>query len=489
MLLLVLVHAGSARAYTVFTDVDEKGRIAATKWPGSKLPIHTKIDPRAIPLDDGALLGDVVQAAMRRWEATPGSALAFEAPSGGTVYDAGTYTGIDSRGGEHTVLFDDSGAILTDMGLDPAVVLGLGLPWTEVFLTQGGARIAGPITAAMLVLNASATIRAEQGGRLWNHASVAFTAMHEIGHTLGLGHTGVVDATLDGTLPAMFFSAPDSVSIDAPPRDDDRAALASLYPGSSFELHWGVIAGTVVRSGGAGVFGASVTARRLDGALSFVGHMTGWHDGAGGSFRIVVPPGSYDLVVRPLDGASIARGVDGGVLGGIYTHLDSSFRARRFTAPIQVDPGTAASGITLGIDDGTQANARCVTGAQPFLPAFESDVEGYVPRRGPRGIDCASAIAQPACATAADCPAQTPKLVCHRGSGRCQPAGLACADAGDCGTDEPCIQGICGGPHSGCGCTSGGAEIPVLGIAALLAIWRMRNARRPRDLPHSVPPR
>src|SRR5439155_5263565 len=84
-------------------------------------------------------------------------------------------------------------------------------------------------------------------------------ATHEIGHLLGLGHSGATDATmypvlLDGTAARSL-------------EDDDRAAIASAYPGPGFASDFATITGSVVRgaTGGPPVPGALVTAWSLDG--------------------------------------------------------------------------------------------------------------------------------------------------------------------------------------------------------------------------------
>lgn len=117
-------------------------------------------------------------------------------------------------------------------------------------------------------------------------------ATHEIGHFLGLSHSGVVRAV-------MFPYSPDDVRTLS---YDDAAGIAANYPASGFAP--AVITGTV-RLGSNGVFGAHVYAEPVTTATPF-GNLrrspVGTLSTPGGTYRIeALPPDSYIVIAEPLD--------------------------------------------------------------------------------------------------------------------------------------------------------------------------------------------
>jgi hypothetical protein len=145
---------------------------------------------------------------------------------------------------------------------------------------------------------------------------------HEIGHTLGLGHSGVWRAMMSpfGPAPGTYLGTrPTPTQPDAPLADDDRAGLRTLYPNAADTTHVGAISGRVLPanplvlpSGTTGVFGAQVVA--VDSASGAVEAATigGWSCADpgpaqfDGSFTIeklaVGAPENYVIYAEPLDG-------------------------------------------------------------------------------------------------------------------------------------------------------------------------------------------
>lgn len=134
-------------------------------------------------------------------------------------------------------------------------------------------------------------------------------ATHEIGHFLGLDHTGVTRAV-------MFPFAPTSEHTLS---YDDDAGIATLYPKSHADVPTGTISGTVRMLGSnAPVFGAHVYAGSTTSALPFptsfnlrkspVSTLTK----PDGTYMIQgVPADSYIVTAEPLDGPESTGDVSG----------------------------------------------------------------------------------------------------------------------------------------------------------------------------------
>jgi len=152
---------------------------------------------------------------------------------------------------------------------------------------------------------------------------------HEMGHVLGLGHSGVWRAVMFPFVPSPgTFLGTRSTALfpDAPLAEDDRTAIRALYPDPFDLLHAGSIGGRVLPAnplalagdpaGPTGMLGAQVVA--VDQATGAVigAAVSGWtctdpgppaFDGAYRIERLAVGPGqTYGLYAEPLDGPTTA---------------------------------------------------------------------------------------------------------------------------------------------------------------------------------------
>ena len=148
-----------------------------------------------------------------------------------------------------------------------------------------------PILEADIAVNPNATFSTDGTPGTYD---LETTFTHEIGHALGLEHSGLTAAVMqprqarNGTfdLPALRRRVL---------ADDDRAGLRALY-GPSRGL--GELRGTVRNVGGAPFFGAHVVAEDAATGRAVATNITL----PDGTYRIQsLPPGSYRVVVEPLN--------------------------------------------------------------------------------------------------------------------------------------------------------------------------------------------
>ncbi len=148
---------------------------------------------------------------------------------------------------------------------------------------------------------------------------------HELGHTFGLGHSGVWPAVMFPFVPSpgTYVGSRATVqSPDAPLSDDDRAAVRTLYPGAPGGAYSGSISGHILPAnplalsgepaGTTGVFPAQVVAIDATSGAVIAAAASGWScsnpvppvfDGAYNlqSLPVSANP-SYWLYAEPLDG-------------------------------------------------------------------------------------------------------------------------------------------------------------------------------------------
>jgi len=124
---------------------------------------------------------------------------------------------------------------------------------------------------------------------LSNAIDLLSVATHEFGHALGLDHSGIAHAVM---FPAGDTGESQQRTLSA----DDLIGISFLYPSSNFSSYLGVISGQVTFANVGGVYAAHLVAIDATSGNVVVDGLAN----ADGSYKLFVPPGSYNVLVLPL---------------------------------------------------------------------------------------------------------------------------------------------------------------------------------------------
>ncbi|MEO6390794.1 MAG: matrixin family metalloprotease [Pyrinomonadaceae bacterium] len=162
---------------------------------------------------------------------------------------------------------------------------------TRVFFARSGA-----ITEADVALNPYQQFSTDGTTGTFDLES---TITHELGHLLGLEHSGVIGATMQprqGRNGLYNMPATSMRTLS----EDDRAGIGALYgTRSGLSRAVGSVSGIITRAGSKPVYGASVWLEEVNSGRVVAAYTTG----SDGSYDFaVLTPGNYRLLVEALDG-------------------------------------------------------------------------------------------------------------------------------------------------------------------------------------------
>jgi uncharacterized protein (TIGR03437 family) len=339
-----------------FTPIFEKYNLAAL--PNNTLTFFVSDQgPSAFAANDsfGSVLSQIKQA-LAAWNAVPTSdlrvafgGLEMYTPSPSVTAPGGSGLASTSPGAD--VIFVDL----------PPGLLGLSAPTTSPVAVNGPTGPFFPIVRGLVMLSRD-TSRLQPGASYTE--SFFTTAVHEIGHALGLQHTW--------TGSAMSTAVIRNTSRTRPLDADDVAAISILYGKANWQANYGSISGRVAFANNTGVALASVVAIASNGpAVSTLTNPDGTYriDGLPPSYNYMLyahplPPGSTDATALklPVD-ANLQPFVPNGAFQTLFY-------------PGTLDPSAATSIAVRG--GSTVANVNFTVQARPAATTYDVVTYGWL---------------------------------------------------------------------------------------------------------------
>src|SRR6266566_9609060 len=246
-------------AYNAEQD-DVNGAPTPAKWQDT--PIHWQINPSVgsnVQTAGGVSVTTALRNAFNTWQSSRLNNQSLTSIS--FTQDANTsQTDPDAGDCLDTVSFVPSSAITWPTGAIAftAIVTDSGPPPTTYDCTHNGVTTTQTCNLGSCIVDADIAFNPREHFStttppLAGDFDVQSTATHEIGHLLGLDHSGIANAIM------YPFGDTTSTGQSRPLAIDDTVGVAFLYPGSNFASATGTISGQVTLSG-SGIFAAHVIA-------------------------------------------------------------------------------------------------------------------------------------------------------------------------------------------------------------------------------------
>jgi DNA-binding beta-propeller fold protein YncE len=339
-------------------------------WPASRLPIAIRLPhANSAHVADGSDLS-AIRDGIAAWQATAGAAIAVQELPPGSNSFASSLDGINQ------VTFGD------DEYFPPGVIaLTPTTSFTRRAAFDDRIVLPGQIVDADLLFNPRTPFRTATVTPPGASFDLQSVATHEVGHLLGLTHSGVESATM---FPVLL---PDTAAASL--AEDDRAAARAAYPGPTYATDFATITGSVRRGGsGAPVPGALVIAVRLDGGLAPIDTTASDFTREDGSYALRgLPPGDYGVHVSPLDG-SVPGVVPGAISERLHAIAVTDFLAEWWSAvEDSADDRDARTALAMAAG-ATRTSIDLITTVDTTPPAVASSRPG----NGAAGIRIDTAI-------------------------------------------------------------------------------------------------
>jgi predicted Zn-dependent protease len=332
----------STQGYSLlYTDASATTQI---RWPTTTIQIALSTSLNSPPpnIKAGSDVVGAAQRALARWSQATG--IQFNVTTGGPE--------AIGQDGVSVITVSQANASQFSGGTEP----------------QGRARIFynpanGLITEADVAINPNSGVQFSTDGTN-NTFDLESTFMHEIGHLLGLEHSGIVGATMQPRQSLNgYYSLPAFTMRTL--SDDDRAGARAIY----FRSAAGTVGGTATLRGtvthassGSAAFGAHVWLEEVATGRAVAGNIAI----SNGAYRIDgIAPGRYRVIVEQLDEPVAASQIASRT--GAYTGLQNA------QIPFRT---TEAGEVTLLADEDRTFNIA--VGNQPFINPTQLGVNNFI---------------------------------------------------------------------------------------------------------------